>query len=740
MKKYYYLMCMLLCCLVSAASAHAQSLNSPSKAKSVSDIENRTVYGVVSYNPDLNGYGVATFKTGSQQDMTLLHEWGNSIAILAGAAAHGEYYGYFYQFDAVEGVIPIAISKISLRTGAITDVVDLSDFKIKFQDMTFDYSTNTMYAVGFDFGDSKLYIIDLEKGIITEGPSFKTNAGKMTLATLAATYDGRLYGLNIQGVLYQIDKETGNLTRIMDTQLHLQSMQSMEFDHTDESLYWAADIQDLETPDLVNSLYKIDVEKKTIKSLGSTGGTGGTRIVGLYIPYVEAGFEAPGQAIDLAVTPGSLGKKEAAITWKNPTKTHGGEELTGNITVLLERDEEVISSSVSEPGAEMSWSDKDVKQGTHLYTVKISNAKGEGLRADYDAYIGNDVPGRTTDLSMQPGSECKSIKLSWTIPEKGLHGGYYEPSNVKFKIVRYPDNVVLEDDYSGTTYEDSSMKRLGAYYYGITASNEAGANEEFITRDGIVIAGKAVEIPYSTGFEDETLARNQWTIINANKDLSILHFNSGFDVLVYGQGYVASGIDYIADQQTSTLDADEWFISPPLNLEADKDYYLSFDTRSAGVDELNITYGELNTIESQKQLIKSGLFTKPADTENLNKFQNHQFQLPKGGGVHCIGFNLVTVFGECVMFQLNNLQIAEGIADAIETTSAVNDAKVSLNGDQLSVEGDFSAAEVYDTTGLRITSLNPDCNQISTAGWQPGVYLVKIAGAETVATQKIMIH
>lgn len=737
MKMYYYSMCMLLCCLVFAASAHAQSLNSHSREKSVNDIENRTVYAAVNHT-EWEEHGMTTFKTDNPEDMTLVHEWGKSTGILAGAAANGEYYGFFYEYNS--GVVPIAISKVNLRTGSITDIIDMSEFMIKFQDMTFDYSTNTMYAVGFEYGTSRLYIINIEKKVVTAGPDLKTNTGKMTIATLAATYDGRMYGLNAQGSLYQIDKETGNLTHIMDTQLALQSMQSMEFDHTDESLYWAADVQTKWEPgpgEPMNSLYKIDIEKKTCKSMGQLGASG-SRAVGLYIPFVKAGFGAPGAATDLSVVPESQGKEEAMISWKNPEKTYGGDALTGNISVILERDNEVISSSVSEPGAEISWTDTDVKQGMHQYTVKVSNSVGEGLRADYDAYIGNDVPGRTADLAVNVGNECKSIKLTWTTPTKGAHNGYYDPANVKYKIVRYPDNVVLEDDYGKTSYEDNSMKRLAAYYYGITASNEAGSNQEYISQKP-VIAGKALEIPYTTGFEDNTLAMNQWTIVNANNDGCILQFNSGFDELIYGQEHRTNGIDYVTDPQTSQKDADDWFISPPLVLESDKDYYLSFDTRSAGVDELNITFGELNTPQSQKQLIKSGLFTEPADPDEY-KFRNHQYQLPKGKGIYCIGFNLVTVFGESMMFQLNNLRIAEGVADNLETIPASEAAKISLDGDLLTVEGDFRTAEVYDMAGMRIVSLNRDHTQVSTVGWQPGIYLVKISGTETVATQKVMIQ
>lgn len=734
MKKLLRFGCMLLCCLVYAMNVSAGSSNPPSKEKTVSDVENRTVYAIVMHNPDFAyNYGISTFKTGTPRDITLLHQWGNNMAIFAGAAAHGEYYGYFYQFESVGGALPVALSKINLRTGEIRDVKDWSDVPMKFQDMTYDYSTNTMYAVGFDQGVSSLYMVDLETGDITKGPQFKTNTGGQTLATLAATYDGRLYGLNPSGVLFQIDKETGNLTRILDTGIGLYSMQSMEFDHTDEALYWATNVNG-SSSDVVDELYKIDVEKKTIKSLGQLGGEG-TTAVGLYIPYVLAGFDAPGEVTEMKVIPASEGKEEAIINWKNPTKTHGGDDFTGTMTITLERDGEIISSSIGEAGAEMSWTDKTVKQGEHVYTIKSANNIGEGVGVSVDTYVGKDIPGLVEDLKATVGNECKSIKLTWTIPEKGFHGGYYDKSSVKFKIVRYPDEVVLEDDFTGISYEDNSMKRLGAYYYGITATNEAGSNKEYRYKNN-VIAGNALEIPYTCDFENQTIAMNQWSVVNANNDEAIWYINSGFGQMFFGDATVA--VEYMANPQVSELDADEWLITPPLNFEADKDYYISFDTRSYGEDEFNVTFGELNTPESQNQMIKAGVFTTTFE-EVEGGFQHHQFQLPKVGGIHCAAIHLVTPFGESGMFQLNNMEIGIGKVSGIESVITEKAIAVHLRDNYLEIDGEFKTANIYDATGTCIISLTQTDSKITTVGWQPGIYIVKVANVETVYTQKVII-
>lgn len=733
MKKYYQLACMLLCWLAYASGVNAQSINSPSKEKAVRDVENRTIYAAVTGNPALDGFGMSTFKSDTPQNMTLLHPWEYGTFIFSGAAAYGEYYGFFYYYDNLGGVLPESFSKVNLRTGERTVVKDWSDVNVHFSDMTFDYSTNTMYAVGFNLGDTNLYTIDIETGNITTGPLLTTNLGNQNTPIIAATYDGRLYCMNTKGVIYQIDKETGNLTRVMDTQISLGYNQSMEFDHTDDCLYWATMVG---LPDSQNELYKIDIDKKTIKSLGVLGTGEYTQACGLYIPYVLAGFDAPGAVTDLKVVPAEKGAHEAVITWKNPVKTHGGDELTGTLTVVLERDGEIISSSLGEAGAEMSWTDKTVGQGEHLYTVKVTSEVGEGLRCDMDAYVGDDVPRSLTDLKTSVGNECKTIKLEWSIPEVGAHGGYYDKTAVRYKIVRYPDKAVVEEEWEGNTYEDKSIKRLGAYYYGVTAINKAGSNKEYVLKSAI-IAGKAVDVPYECSFEDEAIVTNQWSVVNANNDDNTWLLNSTMTKSVFGD--YLFGASYLADPNVSTQDADEWLISPPINFEAGKKYYLSFDSRSAGVDELNLTMGKLNTIDSQTIMLESGLLTEEADEDNP-VLKNYQIQLPDGvDGIYCVGINLVTMFGDCAMFQITNIGVEEGIASGIESMSLAENVKIAMAGGRLVVEGDFKTADVYDTTGVRVATLNANNAEAATAGWHPGIYIIKVANGDSVFTQKVVI-
>ena len=257
---------------------------------------------------------------------------------------------------------------------------------------------------------------------------------------------------------------------------------------------------------------------------------------------------------------------------------------------------------------------------------------------------------------------------------------------------------------------------------------------EYIKKE-IIIAGKAVEVPYDCGFNDETTARNQWTFVNGNHDGNSWCINSGLAAMLFGDYDIA--VEYVLSPLDSQQDADEWLISPPINFEANKDYYLSFDARSAGVDELNITFGDLNTVEAQNQRIVSGLFTKEAE----EVFYTYKFQLPKAEGIHCVGINLVTMYGDDTsqLFQINNVMIEEGILDGIETVNAGGNTKVCLDGNRLAIEGNFNTVYVYDTTGVCVARLNKANAETTTTDWHKGVYIVKIANADSVHTQKVII-
>lgn len=102
---------------------------------------------------------------------------------------------------------------------------------------------------------------------------------------------------------------------------------------------------------------------------------------------VEAGADAaaPDAVTDLSVV-ATENKLEATVSFKAPTKTVGGDDLTDLTQIDILRDGAVIKSLTEgvAPGAELSYVDNDetLTVGTHVYQVVPYNTTGIGIKSE----------------------------------------------------------------------------------------------------------------------------------------------------------------------------------------------------------------------------------------------------------------------------------------------------------------------------------------------------------------------
>ncbi|NLB60850.1 MAG: leucine-rich repeat protein, partial [Clostridiales bacterium] len=115
------------------------------------------------------------------------------------------------------------------------------DKSVEVYDMSYDYSSNTMYVLG-KVGTSKhgLYSMNLETCALTLLKEIDS-----TGTPISITFDsnGKLYVLTSEsgnGVLCEINKGTGKATKIGNTELTIAYTQSMNYDHDNGILYLAS--------------------------------------------------------------------------------------------------------------------------------------------------------------------------------------------------------------------------------------------------------------------------------------------------------------------------------------------------------------------------------------------------------------------------------------------------------------------------------------------------------------------
>lgn len=114
------------------------------------------------------------------------------------------------------------------------------------EDMAYDYTTNTMYCI-IENGFGKL---DLETGLSTLIKFYPNTY----FWGIGCTHDGRLYAVGQDGYLYSIDKETGNEEIIGNTGLVSQYICCAAIDPNTDIMYFE------HCTDASDKLYKIDLE------------------------------------------------------------------------------------------------------------------------------------------------------------------------------------------------------------------------------------------------------------------------------------------------------------------------------------------------------------------------------------------------------------------------------------------------------------------------------------------------
>jgi hypothetical protein len=153
------------------------------------------------------------------------------------------------------------------------------------QDVTYDHSTGTLYAV---IG-SQLYTVD----IVTGNFSRLTTLSRY-LFTIACDLSGKLYGIDSYGNFSSINKTTGRATVIGNTGIIPKYEQSMAFDHHSGRLFWAMSGTEINENGKMydqGRLFEIDPATGSAALLGVIGAE--AQIVALYTPYSATGIEKP---------------------------------------------------------------------------------------------------------------------------------------------------------------------------------------------------------------------------------------------------------------------------------------------------------------------------------------------------------------------------------------------------------------------------------------------------------------
>lgn len=548
--------------------------------------------------------GIVSFQLNNPSALTSVKPLPNLA--YAGCFADGKYYFDRYRTYEENGTSTwahIAFSSVDLATGAITDIKDWSDEYFVINDMTYDYTTGKILAMGrtfyiddflpgFQFECSVLMSIHPTTGVVTEEKLFIDWAnGAMTNPTyynIACDLNGTIYSVNQNGDLVTLDRNNEYAEHVIGrTTLNpAHTTQSMEFDHTTGTLYWCADFQKEAA-----ALVVVDTASGLASRVGETGSD--AHLVGLYIPFEVPSQAAPGAVSQFEILADPQGARTATLSWTNPAKSYGGYNLTTISSVKVLRNNIEVASLTGTPGQSMTWTDNVPADALYSYTVYAVNSAGNGLASGLTRWIGLDVPMAVGNLGIGRNNDGSAI-LQWTEPDKGAHAGVIDTATLGYKITRFPDGTVVAADAKGTEFHDTTVPRTGRYYYIVESHTATGIGESARTAE--IALGNSIEsFPWSTLFADQS-EFDIWTVLNPNGG-STWKWKSR----------TAGGYESMAMYEYDNAnDGDDYLVSPDLLLKKDARYKVSFVYAGANAfhhEKLAVTFGQGKTPEAQSQVL-----------------------------------------------------------------------------------------------------------------------------------------
>lgn len=569
-----------------ASSASAPNRQAPLVIKKANGTT-KTAYGVLGFDLTdgnmLNGLVSFPFTEGAR--FSLVKYFGDANHdVTAGAYAERYYYAELTQTDlTTQKMIPVELIRYDIEKDVTESVGELSGYTSHINDMSYDYSTKTMYAISvLNDAYTQLFTIDLN----TAESKLVADLDRRFF-TLACTYEGQLYGISFEGDLCKIDKTNGNVTVVGATGWHPTYYQSMEFDHSDETLYWAANL--MGGTDFDDCIATVDINSGAAQKVAAVGNS--PQIAGLYVPFAASAKGTPSAVSDFDCVPGANGATTVALYWMNPTQTFDGKELSSLTDIKVYRDRELIKTFENpEMGEEMSYTDDlgDVKGGYHFYSVVASNSVGEGAEEKVRIFVGRDIPADITTLTLQHDGYDKAV-ISWNQPELGPNGGYVDASSLSYKVVRKPDGRVIADGLKQTTVSDENISPVGQYSYSVVASNADGESNAVETETRVF--GPAYSMPVTFDFTAFD-ADNSWTVMDANKD--------GY---AWMWTKVSSGDRVMGHQASSTAVSDDWLISYYMPFEKAATYRAEMELHAYSADKLEFALlDEMYTVKPAQVL------------------------------------------------------------------------------------------------------------------------------------------
>lgn len=508
--------------------------------------------------------------------------------------------------------------------------------------------------------------------------AFSSNYNRPTIAELpsiltgmAFTPDGKLYAVDMEGVLYSIATDSGAMTKIGATGFVPNKSGSATIDDKTGEMYWVAVCE--------KGSYLCKVDRETGKATKLLDLPYGEQLKGLHIYRPSVPAAAPGYASDVKFN-FEKATHNGTVSFTMPSTTFDGAKGVGDATYTVTIAGSTVATGTAAFGAQV----KDIPveaaaDGAQLATVVISNTAGSGPAHKIEVFVGAGIPNSPASVTAQYFQG--EFNVNWDAVTTSSNNCYIDPAEVTYTVTRLPDNVVVLKDSKELSLKDGVAipAEPTTYSYSVTASY-AGKTSTAAVSSGIRLG--ALTPPYINNFDKEENI-SEFTIINSNND-------------VFKWTWTKDGM---AVPASNSLDMNDWLITPPFLMKKGYAYQLSADAQGmyTNVNEkFEVKMGSSPTAEAMN------IDVLAPKTVIYGSEPSQVLITPEEDGMYYIGIHAISPSGSGALY-LKSVEVGEELL--LTAPQAVSDLNaVPASDDSNKVTVSFKAPE-KSIDGAVITSL-----------------------------------
>ena len=537
------------------------------------------------------------------------------------------------------------------ETWTVTKIIE-ADTDLLGTEADIDPVTGKMYGC---FTDSETYrywgSVDLSEPVPSLTPIANLAVG---LRGVAFDDQGQAYGIDMAGVLYTIEKETGAMEEVGQTGLPaLKYLSAASYNAKDKTIVVSY------CNDESTGLYEVD--PATAASTPIREFENEQEVVGLFIPFMPADKAPDTPGLEVTCVDGA---QDVSFKITLPATLADGTDATGSMMHYdIYANGETVSSGDAEGGDVVEETKTIEATGMVDFYVVASNDAGVSKKAKATIYVGKGIPSKPSNVVLAYADG--SFTLTWDAVTTAADNGYFDPAAVTYDVVDDTGETVDSGLTATSWTKDQPIPdTFTQFSYSVIAKHGGKASAS--------VKSNAVNLGhYNAPMEMDLKSAGNFaihTVLDANIDSKTWVFNN------------KEGAEY---KYHNSNTADDWLFSPAIYLEAGKAYDFEAIARAYNdkyPEHLEIWLGTATTAEAmtiklvEKTQLPGTLTTLAAPI------------VPSASGEYHIGFHAVSDPGQWSLF-LSSYKISEPYGatapDAVSGLVAVpditGDLKVALN-------------------------------------------------------------